>query len=291
MTSLGPTPIHAAPKVAITDLGMSFTSPGGAVNEVLRGLNLEVRANEFVSVVGQSGSGKTTLLRCIAGLERPTTGSVSVDGQRIDGPPPQLALVFQEYGRSLFPWLKVASNVGLPLRSRRGLGRGEIADRVQRALAAVGLDQAGGLYPWQLSGGMQQRVAIARAIAYEPQVLVMDEPFASVDAQTRADLEDLVLRVRREFAMTVLLVTHDVDEAVYMADRVAVVRGKPATVAEVLDIDLPAERDQVATKALPEFIALRSHVLSEIMNRPREAGGPAAIQAPKLMRSAPAMKA
>jgi NitT/TauT family transport system ATP-binding protein len=262
-----------SPKLSIHDLGMTFSSPDGSTKEVLRGVNLQVGANEFVSVVGPSGAGKSTLLRCIAGLESPTSGSVSVDGETIDGPPAKLALVFQEYGRSLFPWLRVASNVALPLRSRKGLGRAEIRERAQAALSAVGLGEAAELYPWQLSGGMQQRVAIARALAYEPEVLVMDEPFASVDAQTRSDLEDLVLRIRREYSMTVLLVTHDVDEAVYMADRVAVVRGKPASIEEVLDINLPEYRDQVATKALPEFIALRSHVLRSILNKPDAAVG------------------
>jgi len=255
----------ARAKVRIQGLGMTFRGLDGSSKEVLRGVDLSVGANEFVSVVGPSGTGKTTLLRCIAGLERPTSGAVLIDGKAIDGPPPKLALVFQEYGRSLFPWLRVVSNVMLPLRNSSVLDKVARRARAEAALSAVGLGDALELYPWQLSGGMQQRVAIARALASEPEVLLMDEPFASVDADTRSTLEDLVLRLKREYAMTVILVTHDVDEAVYMANRVAVVRGKPASIQEALAIDLPSLRDQVTTKALPEFIKLRTHVLRSFL--------------------------
>jgi NitT/TauT family transport system ATP-binding protein len=274
MTQSGTSSSVARPKVVIESLGMAFRAADGTAREVLQDVNLIVGANEFVAVVGPSGTGKTTLLRCIAGLERPTAGSVSIDGQTIDGPPAKLAMVFQEYGRSLFPWLSVFSNVTLPLRNRKDMTSVERASRAQAALGAVGLSDAARLYPWQLSGGMQQRVAIARAIACEPEVLVMDEPFASVDAETRSNLEDLVLRIRREYSMSVVLVTHDVDESIYMADRVAVVRGKPASIQEVLDIDLPKDRDQVTTKALPQFISLRSHVLRSFMSGSGSAAAP-----------------
>jgi NitT/TauT family transport system ATP-binding protein len=157
----------------------------------------------------------------------------------------------------------VTKNVMLPLRAK-GYSKREQAARADAALAAVGLAQAGAQYPWQLSGGMQQRVAIARALAYEPEALLMDEPFASVDAQTRADLEDLILSVRDRFGMTVLLVTHDIDESVYLADRVVVLSGSPATVREEITVDLPRPRDQLSTKLLPRFSELRAHVMTLI---------------------------
>jgi NitT/TauT family transport system ATP-binding protein len=252
-------------RITVRDLGKSFDGTGrSAPKEVLRGVDFTVRANEFVSIVGHSGAGKTTLLRCIAGLDRPTTGLVEVDGVPTEGPPREIALIFQDYGRSLYPWLRVRDNVALPLRSKRDLSAAARTERAVEALAAVGLPDVGQMYPWQLSGGMQQRVAIARALAYEPEALLMDEPFASVDAQTRSDLEDLVLDIRRRYQMTVVLVTHDIDESVYMADRILVLGGRPTGVGEIIDVDLPAERDQLTTKSLPAFIALRARVLEAV---------------------------
>jgi NitT/TauT family transport system ATP-binding protein len=163
----------------------------------------------------------------------------------------------------LFPWITVAKNVELPLM-KKGISAAERQARVVQALDEVGLADAAHKKPFQLSGGMQQRVAIARAIAYRPAVLIMDEPFASVDAQTRADLEDLLLRVRDETGTTVLFVTHDVDESVYLSNRVAIVTRSPSCVAEVVDIDLPDRRDQIETKSLPEFAHLRAHVFGRI---------------------------
>jgi NitT/TauT family transport system ATP-binding protein len=209
-----------------------------------------------VCIVGPSGCGKSTLLRAVAGLIRPTSGEVSLDGRPVRGVPSELAVVFQDYSRSLYPWLSVHGNVELPLRRRAD--RAERRERAEEALKQVGLDGQGRRYPRQLSGGMQQRVAIARALAHRPALMLLDEPFASVDAQTRADLEDLLLRVRAEHDMTVLLVTHDIDEAVYLADRVVVLSPAPATVVTVLDVDLPAARDQIGTRAAPEFVHLRT---------------------------------
>ena len=170
-----------------------------------------------------------------------------------------MALVFQEYGRSLMPWASVRNNVLLPLR-HKSLGRHERASLVEEALESVGLTRFIDHYPWQLSGGMQQRVAIARALAYQPTILLMDEPFASVDAQTRGDLEDLVLRVREEYGITILFVTHDIDESVYLADRVVVLTHAPTEVKEIVQVDLPRPRDQIATKELPEFVHCAAHV-------------------------------
>ena len=182
---------------------------------------------------------------------------------RVAGPPERMALVFQEYSRSLFPWMTVRQNVAFPLR-RRELGAAERAGLVEEAVESVGLTAAAERYPWQLSGGMQQRVAIARALAYQSTILLMDEPFASVDAQTRADLEDLVLEVRERYRITTVFVTHDIDESVYLSDRVIVLTPSPTSVYEVLEVDLPAPRDQVVTKELPEFAHLRAHVWRSI---------------------------
>lgn len=249
-------------RLSVEKLYKSYGS-GDSVKSVIEDLNFEVRAGEFTCIVGPSGAGKTTLLKCLTGLHGLTSGSVKLDGKAIDGPPKGMALVLQEYTRSLMPWYTVEKNVALPLANLE-LTKAEAQERVQAALKEVGLADVPGAYPWQLSGGMQQRVAIARALAYRPEVLVMDEPFASVDAQTRADLEDLMLRVRDDFGITVLLVTHDIDEAVYLADKVVVLTKNPCTVDEIVSVNLPAPRDQIATKTLPEFVQMRAHVFTRI---------------------------
>lgn len=222
-------------------------------------VDITVGESEFVCVVGPSGCGKTTLLKCVAGLIAPHGGDVSIDGVTISEPHPAMAVVFQEYGRSLFPWLTVKDNVALPLKAQ-GVTKTEREERVRTSLASVGLAGSLDRHPWQLSGGMQQRVAIARALVCRPRFLLMDEPFASVDAQTREDLEDLVLRVRDQYETAVLFVTHDIDEAVYLADRVIVLSESPTTVRTVHDVGLPRPRSQADTKAAPEFSRLRSAV-------------------------------
>ncbi|MFI8927633.1 ABC transporter ATP-binding protein [Streptomyces sp. NPDC053474] len=256
----------------ITGLSHRYDDGHQAVEDV----ELFVDRGELVSIVGPSGCGKSTLLRCVAGLQRPSAGRITVGGRAVEGAVPDgLAVVFQDYTRSLFPWLTVRDNVALPLR-RRGLDRAGCRARALDALAQVGLADAAAKYPWQLSGGMQQRVAIARALAYRPALLLMDEPFGSVDAQTREDLEDLLLAVRGGHAqgdgdaadgrdaapgrMTILLVTHDIDESVYVGDRVVVLSGAPGRVHRELRVELPAPRDQIATRGLPEFVKLRAEV-------------------------------
>jgi len=241
---------------------------GRGATVAIADVSLGVADREFVCIVGPSGGGKTTLLKCIAGLLRPTGGEVFLRGKRVTEPPEELALVFQEYSRSLMPWASVRNNVLLPLRHKR-LSTREQKRLVEEALDAVGLTAFIDHYPWQLSGGMQQRVAIARALAYQPSVLLMDEPFASVDAQTRGDLEDLILRVREEFGITIVFVTHDIDESVYLGDRVVVLTHAPAQVKEVVDVELPRPRDQIATKELLEFAHLRAH-LYRLIKRERE---------------------
>jgi NitT/TauT family transport system ATP-binding protein len=222
-------------------------------------VSFEVGENELVSIVGKSGCGKSTLLRAVAGLITPTTGEIRLSGRTVNGVPDDLAVVFQDYSRSLLPWLSVRDNVTFPLR-RRGLDKAARRSAAMEALEEVGLADAAGKYPWQLSGGMQQRVAIARALAYRPTLLLMDEPFGSVDAQTREDLEDLLLRAHAASDMMILLVTHDIDESVYVSDRVLVMGRSPGRVMADLDVGLPAERDRIETRELPEFVHLRSEV-------------------------------
>jgi NitT/TauT family transport system ATP-binding protein len=233
----------------ITDLTHSYGPPGAGHLAIDR-ITLTVDDGELVSIVGPSGCGKSTLLRCVAGLLSPAGGSVVLGGAPVDRVPDGLALVFQDYSRSLLPWLSVRDNVALPLRRKppgrrpgRQPGRAARREAAIAALATVGLTGTAQKYPWQLSGGMQQRVAIARALACEPALLLMDEPFGSVDAQTREDLEDLILAVRRERDITILLVTHDVDQI--RAD---------------LPVDLPSPRDQITTRELAAFVHLRTQV-------------------------------
>ena len=245
---------------------------GDAAVEAIGDLDFEVNENEFVCIVGPSGCGKTTLLKCMSGLLPPTSGEVYLHDTKIDGPPEKMALVFQEYSRSLFPWMSVRQNVAFPLR-RKKLDKAKASELVETAVESMDLTGFLDRYPWELSGGMQQRVAIARALAYQPEILLMDEPFASVDAQTRADLEDLILDVRRQYGVTVVFVTHDIDESVYLGDRVVVLTPAPTRVQETLDVELPEPRDQLETKELPEFARLRGHVWRSI-KRERAAAEP-----------------
>jgi NitT/TauT family transport system ATP-binding protein len=262
-----PTPSGAAQStndivLSVRGLKKVYKTDGGDV-EAVRNLTFDLKRGELACLVGPSGSGKTTLLKCIAGLMAPTEGEVLLDGATVTGPPKKMAVVFQEYGRSLFPWMRVRENVELPLKNQ-GMAKAERDKLVDEALEAVGLSHVPQSYPWQLSGGMQQRVAIARAVAYQPEVLLMDEPFAAVDAQTRADLEDLIRTVWHKLGVTVLFVTHDIDESVYLGQRVIILSSSPTVVQENLVVDLPDERDQLNTRSLPRFTELRHHVYEQI---------------------------
>ncbi|GAA3749947.1 ABC transporter ATP-binding protein [Salinactinospora qingdaonensis] len=242
--------------------------------EAVRDLTFRLDEGELACLVGPSGCGKTTLLKCVAGLLQPTSGRVSLAGRPVTGPPPDMAVVFQEYGRSLFPWLTVQGNIELPLKQKK-LPKQQRRELIDEALAAVSLSEFAKSYPWQLSGGMQQRVAIARAIAYQPRVLLMDEPFAAVDAQTRADLEDLIRSLWKRFQMTILFVTHDIDEAVYLGQRVLVLSSSPTVIQDDIPVDLPDERDQLTTRGAGRFTELRAKVYEEIQNAKR---GPVSAQ-------------
>jgi NitT/TauT family transport system ATP-binding protein len=253
-------PHPSGAKVALELSGVGKTYGAAEAGHVaVTDISFSVMEKEFVSIVGPSGCGKTTLIKIIAGLLKATTGTVDLFGERVTGVPDHLSVVFQDYSRSLFPWLRVGANVAFPLDSLP-ISRAERDERVDVALEAVGLAGANSKYPWELSGGMQQRVAIARAIAYRPKMLLMDEPFASVDAQTRAELEDLTLKVHRDHGMTTLFITHDIDESVYLANRVIVLRRSPGRLMNVLDVDLPFPRDQIATREHDAFVRLRGEV-------------------------------
>lgn len=241
------------PILSVTALSKAYASD----TPVLEGVTFEQAPGEFLAIVGPSGCGKSTMLRCVASLMQPSKGSVRHRGQVHQDPPAWLSIVFQDYTRSLFPWLSVRGNVGFGIRDS---DRSEREKRVMEALRAVQLEHAADLYPWQLSGGMQQRCALARSIVVAPELLLLDEPFASVDAQTRIDLQDMVLDICRHMSLSTLLVTHDIDEAVFMADRIVVLSTRPARVVEEIKVDLPYPRDQLATKETPEFLRLRHRV-------------------------------
>lgn len=223
----------------------------------LSGADLTVNAGEFLSVIGPSGCGKTTLLRILASLERADTGKVLIDGQEIEGPGPDRAMVFQSFG--LLPWKTVLENVRFPLEAN-GVPRVDATVRANAQIRRVGLEGFESSHPHRLSGGMQQRVGIARALALDADILLMDEPFGAIDAQTREYMQEELMRLWTGSGKTVVLVTHDLDEAVLLADRVAVMSRRPGQVQEILDIDLPRPRWEYDARAHEGFTSVRRRI-------------------------------
>ncbi|GAB3554408.1 NitT/TauT family transport system ATP-binding protein [Actinopolyspora lacussalsi] len=257
--------------------GLGHTYAGSQQHTAIGDVSFDVESGQLACIVGPSGCGKSTLLRCLASLIAPSRGEVRMHGDLVRGVPEDLAVVFQDYSRSLFPWMSVRGNIEFPLRSR-GIGKSERRERAEQTLRWVGLSGSERKYPWQLSGGMQQRVAIARALACRPALLLMDEPFASVDAQTRFELEDLLLQVRKEQDTTILLVTHDIDESVYLSDRVLVLSKSPASIVADLPVELGEDRDQISTRESETFVQLRGEIARLLRSREQQATAESAVE-------------
>jgi NitT/TauT family transport system ATP-binding protein len=223
-----------------------------------------IEKRSFLSIVGPSGCGKSTLLKLISGLEMPSAGQILFNDRRIDGPPKGMIYVFQQYTKSILPWRTVIENIEFGLRARNSVSFKDARERCREYVDLVGLNGYENYYPYQLSGGMQQRVCIARALICEPDVLLMDEPFSAVDAMTRAILQELVMRIWQKLPITILFVTHDVDEAVFLSTRIILLGRAGVGISEDVPIDLPLPRDQIATRADPRFTALRQKLFASI---------------------------
>jgi NitT/TauT family transport system ATP-binding protein len=230
---------------------------------ILEGIDLTIQHGEFVCVLGPSGCGKTTLLRLVAGLYRPTRGVVSYRDSPMRGPRQDIAIVFQDYGKALLPWRTARGNIALALEAI-GAPRDNREQRTVELLAKVGLACQGDKYPNEMSGGMQQRLQIARCLAQDPKVLLMDEPFGALDAMTRQGLQDEILSIVTSSGATAFFVTHDIEEAIYLGDRVLGLLPHPGRIGITLDIDLPCPRDQLTTRELPEFLHLRRELFDFI---------------------------
>ncbi len=250
-----------APKVEIKDVKKIYNSSRGEV-VALNGFSLDIFENEFIAVVGPSGCGKSTILNILAGLDTATSGSIYVDGKPISGPSPERGVVFQQY--ALFPWLTVRKNVEFGLRLKH-LTRKEVAETADHYIEMVGLKDFRNSFPKELSGGMKQRVAIARAYAMQPKLLLMDEPFGALDAQTRTQLQSELLKTWEEERKTCFFITHDVDEAVILAQRVIIMSARPGRIKNIIDIDIPYPRTQ-ETKLDPKFVELKNLIWSQVYN-------------------------
>lgn len=248
------------PKLEIRHLTKVFQRSAQQTLTVLENINLQLQPYEFVCIVGPSGCGKSTLLNIVAGLTPLTSGQVLVDGEMVPGPGADRGMVFQSY--TLFPWLTVADNIGFGLKLR-GVPRAERHQRIAYYLEVIGLTQFAHTYPKHLSGGMKQRVAIARALANEPAVLLMDEPFGALDAQTREQLQQFFLELWQRTHITVLMITHDVEEAIFLSQRVCVMDSHPGTLKAEVPIPLPQPR-HLDMKLTPEFIQLKRQIIQSL---------------------------
>ena len=245
----------------VDSVGVRLPTADGA-QPVLRDISFDVRAGEIVAIIGRSGVGKTTLLRVLGGLLTASCGSVTFDGMAVHAPPAGVVMVFQDYGNALLPWRTVARNAELGLEGR--LDRDQRRRRVANALRMVGLEDSSAEFPSRLSGGMAQRAQLARALALEPKVLLMDEPFGALDAIAKAALQDVLLNVQAQTHATVVFITHDLDEAIYLSDRVMVLAGNPGGITEMLDTEIPRPRDQLTTRELPDYLRAR-HLLGKTL--------------------------
>ena len=247
-------------KLTVRGVSRIFRGPKGAAIPALSATDLDVATNDFITILGPSGCGKSTLLRIVAGLDKPSAGRVELNGRPIAGPGPDRGMVFQSY--TLFPWLTVAENIAFGLRERR-VPAAQQAEIVRTYVARMGLAGFADHLPRQLSGGMQQRTAIARALANDPDVLLMDEPFGALDNQTRSLMQELLLEVWERDRKTVLFVTHDIEEAIFMASRVLVMTARPGRIKADIPVDLPHPR-RYTVKTTPEFNALKARLTEEI---------------------------
>lgn len=245
-------------------IGKTYDSNSGSV-EALRGIDLDCAAGEFVCLLGLSGCGKSTLLQIVAGLEEPTVGSVVIGGRELDGPSPLTSVVFQDHG--LFPWMTVRKNVGFNMKAA-GVAGTEREARVTELLAMTGLEGFADRYPHELSGGMRQRVGIARALTTRPKALLMDEPFGALDAQTRGHLQEELLRIWERQRTTVLFVTHSIDEAVFLADRIVVFSPRPGRISAVVNVDLPRPRDPESAGFMALARSLRHKLVPDLHGAP-----------------------
>lgn len=241
--------------IEIVGVSKRFDTKNGPV-QALGEINLHVRSREFVTLLGTSGCGKSTLLRIIGGLEEATEGDIYFKQKRIEGPSPERGMVFQSY--TLFPWLTIRDNIEFGLHLKKTLSKSEIRDIADEYIELVGLKGFENQYPKSLSGGMKQRAAIARALANDPDILLMDEPFGALDMQTRGVMQELLLDVWQKSPKTIVMVTHDIEEAILLADRCVVMSSRPGTVKEIIDIDIPRPRDY-HVKADPKFIEYKMH--------------------------------
>ena len=255
--------LHRRPvKLKVEDLSKKFNTPKGEI-AALNKINFQIHRREFITVIGPSGCGKTTLIRILAGLDFPTSGNVLLQGKKMEGPGAERGMVFQDY--TLFPWLTVKKNVMFGLEIQ-GLGSLKAEAEAMEWLEIVGLAKCAEAYPGQLSGGMKQRVAIARSLANRPEILFLDEPFGALDAQTRASMQAYLLKIWQNVDVTIFFVTHDLDEAVYLSDRILVLRANPGEIDELIEVPVPRPRDpgQFLT---PEFLATKKR-LEELIRPP-----------------------